>query len=492
MASAQQPNRVYFTSLDRSPIDSNTDFTISFDTPIENSKNFEVVSSSFPNTFRQFASYETILYFYHEQFQGGTIAIGVPMSLTPFAGQGKTGENAVPASRPTGRKQYIDGRYFVDGDDLTTYLNDWIQSLSATGGTNFPASTTGLCPFYFADDDPTNQPTFFANEAATGVDFSKLSFTYDNTTALGGEGSLKLVFEDSDGNDVRIASILDFGNLAGTTNYPSLMCYKLGYTSLEYEAFNDVVSVTASNNAFTMSVTVNGQTYRQYYTIEQNDYTADGFANQILFSLRTTAIPAPSQVFNLVGQYSDVTATLGVLTFDFSASPTTGLAVTIDFDPTDPVQQACKTIMGFTANTNSTTTGSTLTAPSSVVYAGSITPAAHVAPDPINLIRTSSVYIASSLSAGEALTSAGRKDVLFCVPLTAPIGSVQLYQSSLSGIIVNRPPSVVRNLRLTLLDDNFQVMEPMPQNSSVSVEIHFSYDDENNVNNVSTNPYANK
>ena len=46
MASAQNPNRVYFTSLDRSPVDTNTDFSISFDTPIDNSKNFEVVSAS--------------------------------------------------------------------------------------------------------------------------------------------------------------------------------------------------------------------------------------------------------------------------------------------------------------------------------------------------------------------------------------------------------------------------------------------------------------
>jgi hypothetical protein len=490
MASAQNPNRVYFTSLDRSPVDTNTDFSISFDTPIDNSKNFEVVSASFPNTFRQFASYETILYFYHEQFEGGTTAIGVPMSITPFAGQGKNGENPVPASRPTGRKQYIDGRYFVDGADLTTYLNDWIQSLSATGGTNFPASTTGLCPFYFVDDDPTNQPTFFANEAATGVDFSKLSFTYDDTTTLGGEGSLKMVFEDSDGDDVRVASVLDFGNLSGTTNYPSLMCYKLGYTALEFEAFNDVVGVTSSNNAFSISVTVSGQTFTQNYTIENNDFTADGFANQILFSLRTQG--AGNQVFNLVGQYADVTATLGVLTFDFSGSPTTGLPVTINFASTDPVQQACKAIMGFTANSNATTSGSTLTAPNSVVYVGIITPAAHVAPDPINLIRTSTIYFASSLSAGESLTSAGRKDILFAVPLTAPIGGVQLYQNSLSGIIVNRPPSVVRNIRITLLDENFQVMEPMPQNSSISVEIHFAYDDESNVNNVSTNPYINK
>jgi hypothetical protein len=132
----------------------------------------------------------------------------------------------------------------------------------------------------------------------------------------------------------------------------------------------------------------------------------------------------------------------------------------------------------------------TSTAPNPMTTQSIPTPDPHVAPDPIDLIRTSNIYFASSLSAGEALSSAGRKDILFSVSLTAPVGGVQLYQSSLSGIIVNRPPDVIRNLRVTLLDDNFQIMEPMPQNSGISVEIHFAYADENLVNNVSTNPYA--
>jgi hypothetical protein len=45
---------------------------------------------------------------------------------------------------------------------------------------------------------------------------------------------------------------------------------------------------------------------------------------------------------------------------------------------------------------------------------------------------------------------------------------------------------VLRNLRVTLLDDNFQTMEQLPQNASISVEIHFAYMDENQTNNVST------
>jgi hypothetical protein len=600
MASAQHPNRVYFTSLDRSPVDPNTDFTITFDTPIENSKNFEVVSAAFPNTFHQFAGYETILYFYHELFQGGSVAIGVPMSITPFLQEGKTGEAVLPSARPAGREQYLDKRYFLDGDDLTTYLNDWIQSLSATGGTNFPAASTGLCPFYFANDDPSQPATFFANEAATSVNFSTLSFKYDNTTALGGTGSLKLVFEDSGGHDVRVASIVDFGYLKSDNYYPSLLSYKLGYTDLQYEAFGSVVPVNSSNNQLSLSVDIAGTsfvvnnsnnqfnyqasggidiqyniatgtyntlaelvvalnaasvsviggpaiawtvagsvvnvlitppaavtyvslfcvpglqsligfpanftssvspytltgtavgpngvgTYTDTFTLTVNDYTSDGLAAELQTVFRGQYPTAPT---SLVTKNITVSATAGVLTIAFNNS--TAFPVRLVFNSSDPVQQACKTLLGFVADSTSSTATSSITAPNSVVFQSSISPAAHLAPDPINLIRTSNIYFASSLSAGEALSSAGRKDILFCVPLTAPIGSVQLYQSTLSGVIVNRPPSVVRNLRVSLLDDNFQIMEAMPQNSSISVEIHFSYDDEANTNNVSTNPYAQK
>lgn len=610
MASAQHPNRVYFTSLDRSPVDNNTDFTITFDTPIENSRNFEVVSAAFPNTFHQFAGYETILYIYHELFQGGATAIGIPLSITPFAQEGKTGEAFLPSSRPAGREQYIDQRYFLDGDDLTTYLNDWIASLS----TSWPSASSGLRPFYFPLDDPTQPAVFFANEVATGVTFSKLSFTYDNTTALGGTGSLKLVFSDSDGNDVRVASIVDFGYLNSNYAYPSLLSYKLGYTDLQYEAFGGVVNINSLNNQFILSVdtaaklfvinntnnvfsvrytdvppesdkvftitsgvytlsqlvtalnaaqgpsgvslvwsVVGGNTlkvdvtitnalngtsvsidtdyggsllgtligyasgasigtvgvnpfpmsytggavapnspevsYFATYTIPPNDYSSEGLIAAIQNCLRTQNTATP--VYTYVGSTAIVSQTSNIITFTYT-SPDAGIPVDLIFAVGDSVQQACKTILGFTANVNSSSTGSTLTAPNSLPFQPPVSPPAHLASDPISLIRTSTVYFASSLSAGEALSSAGRKDILFAVSLTAPIGSVQLYQSSLSGIIVNRPPSVVRNLRVTLLDENFQVMEAMPQNSSISVEIHFSYDDENNVNNVSTNPYAQK
>lgn len=493
MASAQHPNRVYFTSLDRSPVETNTDFTITFDTPIENSRNFEVVSAAFPNTFHQFAAYETVLYFYHELFDGGTSAIGVPMSITQFLQGGATGENPLPSARPTGRKQYIDQRYFLDGADLATYLTEWIQSLSATGGTNFPASTTGLCPFYFIDDDPTNPPTFLANEAATSVDFSKLSFTYDNTTALGGTGSLKLVFADSDGNDVRVASILDFGSLNTDYYYPSLLSYKLGYTDLVYESFNQIIPIDETNNQFviyTRSIT-SGVSDSATYTIPSNRYSATAIAAAIQDCLRTQN--TSTALYTEVGAIAAVTTipTPTRLYIDLT-SVDTDLEVGILIDQSNSIQVACGTALGFPVTTSTTGGGALVGLYGIPVTGKSITPPQHLATDPINLIRTSNIYFASSLSAGEALSSAGRKDVLFAVSLTAPIGSVQLYQSTLSGIIVNRPPSVVRNLRVSLLDDNFQVMEAMPQNSSISVEIHFSYDDENNINNVSTNPYSQK
>jgi len=611
MTSAQHPNRVYFSSFDRSPVDTNTDFTITFDTPIDKAKNFEVVSASFPNAFHQFAPYESVFYFYHEDFVGGGTAIGVPLSITQFLGIGATGENAVPASRPTGRKQYIDGRYFLDGADVATYITDWIQSLSATGGTNFPTPSTGLCPFYHTDDDPTKPIIYFANEAATGVDFSTLSLTYDDTTSAGGEGSLKMLFEDSAAKVVRVASAVDVGVLNGTYNYPSLLGYKLGFTDLEQEAFGAVVNITSANNQFqlnarsqvyqidsgipnnTFTVTYTSQTTGQPVTLTvtisnlitysvgevatalstavssifggasavistgsavifriripaQNatpiifNFSANGsqlytllnvasgnitvatggtgqltttnyttgnlVLNSSLDNIRTISIPPPATDFTVSGLVAalnqliqpldiiqnlcrnfSVSNTGSPLEFNFTTSgtePFPPLNFQILFSG-DPVQQATKTTLGFTANTTTTNPNTTITAPNNVVTQGTPTVDPHVAPDPIDLIRTSNIYFASSLSAGEALSSAGRKDILFSVSLTAPVGGVQLYQSSLSGIIVNRPPDVIRNLRLTLLDDNFQVMEPMPQNSAVSVEIHFAYADENQVNNVS-------
>jgi hypothetical protein len=488
MASAQHPNRVYFTSLDRSPVERNTDFTITFDTPIENSKNFEVVSAAFPNTFHQFAAYETVLYFYHELFNSGSVAIGVPLSITQFLQGGATGENPLPSARPAGREQYIDQRYFLDGTDLANYITDWLVSLSSS----WPAASTGLCPFYFANDDPTNPPTFFANEAATGVTFSTLSFSYDNTTALGGTGSLKLVFADSSGDDVRVASVLDFGSLNTDYYYPSLLSYKLGYTDLVYESFNQIIPIDETNNQFVLYLTPpSGPDVSGTYTIPPNNYTATAIAAAIQDCLRTQN--TSSALYTYVG----ATATVGTiptptrLRFTLT-SIQSGLPLSILIDQSNPIQVACGLALGFPVNQLGAT-GGNLTGITAIPATGkSISPPQHLATDPINLIRTSNIYFASSLSAGEALSSAGRKDILFCVPLTAPIGSVQLYQSTLSGVIVNRPPDVVRNLRVSLLDDNFQVMEAMPQNSSISVEIHFSYDDENNTNNVSTNPYAQK
>jgi hypothetical protein len=457
--------------------DTNTDFTITFDTPIQNAYNFEVVSASFPNLFKSFAPYETILYFYHEDFDGGSTAIGVPLSITPAVG-GTTGD----ASVITGREAYIDKRYFADGTDLASYLTGWLQSYS----TNFPASSTGLCPFYYANDDPTQPPTFFANQGATGITFSNLSFTYDDLTS---NGTLKLTFADSGVKTIRVASVLDFGSLTAGYRYPSQLGYKIGYTAFEYEAFSSgtgVVQIRSPNNKFFYYAgsSANNTTI----TIPENDYSPDGLAAQ-LQTLMTGALPFGNPSVAVV-------INAGKLEFTFGNNGTTTgfVGTNIAFDPSTDILKAqlgfnpavytfqVANSGGVITTTNNPTTNST--AP---------TPADHIAPDTINLIRTASVYVASSLSSGESLASAGRKDILFVIPLTAGIGDVQLYQSSLSGIVINRPPAAIRNLRITFLDDNFQTMEPLPGNASVSVEIHFAYDDDAKVNqrdSVSTNLYA--
>lgn len=478
MASSQSPNRVYFTSFDRSVNDTNTDFTITFDTPIQNAYNFEVVSASFPNLFKSFAPYETILYFYHESFDNGNTAIGIPLSTTPRVG----GFGGDP-SPITGREAYIDKRYFADGTDLASYLTAWLASYS----TNFPAPSTGLCPFFHAGDDPSQPPTFFADEASTGITFTNLSFTFDDLTT---NGTLKLTFADATPVAVRVASVLDYGSLSGGVVFPSQLGYKLGYTDLVFEAFGTLVQVDETNNQFQLIVVSSGGTLQNFLqvTIPPNDYTPAALASFIqAFVLN----PSNNAQASLYAGFT-CTETGGVLSFAYG-SPSGVTSYRVYFGDSS-IQQACKTLLGFTNNLTTTNAGGTITAPNAVVTdAGAVSPDQHVAPDTINLIRSASIYVASSLSSGESLASAGRKDILFKIPLTAGIGDVQLYQSSLSGIVINRPPSSIRNLRITLLDDNFQIVEPLPQNASVSVEIHFAYNEDakaNQMDRVSTNLYA--
>jgi hypothetical protein len=611
MASSQSPNRVYFTSFDRQPTDTNTDFTITFDTPIQNAYNFEVVQASFPNLLKPFARYETILYFYHEAFFNGTIALGVPMSISQFPGA--TGE-ALPVT--AGRETYIDGRFFADGAALATYLTNWVQSLD----TAWPATGTGLQPFYYPNDDPTETPVFLASNT-TGITFTNLSFTYDDLTT---EGTLKLTFADSTPLIVRVASTFDFGSL--TLRFPSQLGYKLGFTAIQPEAFStNIVSVTPANNQFKIgytndfvTVTDNNNTFIVFatpdttyadssmpVTIPTGSYPVDDFPGVLQAAMRatsprlantvvtqaagvlsialnfsgtpvsppgvmglnftsgqggtadgpacaallgyTTFTPVPfilqqtfgaftfvadvaltsaqggfvttqltippndytvgslaaklqelitSPVANSLFPYFDTSVVANVggqLVFTFGATnPPSGVAnYGVAFSPADPSEQGGKTLLGFVNNFN---VGNPLNAPNLVPVIGvTIAPDFHAAPDPINLTRTSLVYFASSLSSGESLASAGRKDILFAVAVTSGVGQIQQYQSSLSGIIINRPPSTIRNIRLTLLDDNFQILEPLPQNAAIITEIHFAYNEDamaNTRDKATTNIYA--
>ena len=62
----------------------------------------------------------------------------------------------------------------------------------------------------------------------------------------------------------------------------------------------------------------------------------------------------------------------------------------------------------------------------------------------------------SSLTAAEALSSSGRRDILFKVPLQTPIGGIQSYQATLSGTAQSKIPNNIRSVEIVLLDDNFQ------------------------------------
>ena len=602
MASSQSPNRVYFTSFDRQPTDTNTDFTITFDTPIQNAYNFEVVQASFPNLLRPFARYETILYIYHEAFFNGNVALGIPMSTSLFAGA--TGE-ALPVT--AGREEYIDKRFFADGTDLATYLTNWIQSLDVT----FPAAGTGLQPFYYANDDPYG-PAIFLTTNTTGITFANLSFTFDDLT---GNGTLKLTLADSTPQVVRVASTFDFGDL--NLLYPSQLGYKLGYTLIQPESFGPALAVvTPANNQFTIGagftatqVTAQNNAFIVYSpqdtsvfglcSIPEGVYDLDelcvvlrialentannlngppgvqdgfdvtvaplgtdiqialqtnitgltwalDFTSQSEFGFTATNLgflvqnytgPNPLNIFTAAGPpvtndvYQKTTVTIppneytatglteitqqaianlpvpfkavfsgttvlnvaGAIEFQFASSLSQDIkAWSVEFGPS-PNQQAAKTLLGFVADFNGGPSNTVLAPNPIVVGTQTLTPDFALANDPINLTRTSLVYFASSLSSGESLASAGRKDILFAISMTAGLGQIQQYQSSLSGIVINRPPSTIRSIRLTLLDDNFQILEPLPQNASIVTEVHFAYNEDAKANmrdKVTTNIYA--
>jgi len=477
MASSQSPNRVYFTSYDRQSGETNTDFTITFDTPIQNAFNYEVVSASFPNLFKSFARYETILYFYHEDFFGGSVALGVPMSPIIFAGTGE-----VKGSRPAGREAYINERYFEDGTELATYLTGWLASLNAS----WPTQASGLQPFYHTNDDPTASVVPLASNT-TGITFANLSFTFDDFT---GDGTLTMKFADSTPKSVRVASLIDSGVLSFPQ--PSQLGFKLGYTTLVPASFGSSnVNITASNNQFITEARVGPDTGQRSFSIPPNDYTFDGLASTIQ-SLLTSPATNP-----LSARYVGFTCTQvgGVLSFNFPAGVGGVSLYALNFLTSPASYQGCKSVLGFGAGPNYTSVapGGTITGLAPMTTQGAVTPDDDYAPDTINLIRTSNVYFATSLSSGESLASGGRKDILFAVPLTASVGALQLYQSTLSGIVVNRPPSTIRNVSIVLLDDNFQTLEPLPQNAVVTLEIHFAYDEDakaSQIDRKSTNIYA--
>jgi hypothetical protein len=221
--------------------------------------------------------------------------------------------------------------------------------------------------------------------------------------------------------------------------------------------------------------------------IPEDDYSSAGLSA----SLQDFVIPQVASNAGLSAYFSgiQVTQVANVLTFTFS-NPTGVTSYFLNFN----VSNSAQISMGFANQVYTASPSGTITAESAVALTGQTpSPDPHVAPSTINLIRTSSVFMASSLSSGESMTSAGRKDVLFAVPLSAGIGAVQQYQSSLSGIVINRPPNAIRNLRLTMLDDLFQVLEPLPPNASVNVEIHFAYQEDAKASQLdfrSTNLYA--
>lgn len=94
---------------------------------------------------------------------------------------------------------------------------------------------------------------------------------------------------------------------------------------------------------------------------------------------------------------------------------------------------------------------------------------------PVNLTRTQDIYVTSSLTSAESLSSNGRRDILFKVPLTSPFGTIVNFQTTLEGTAISKLPNLIRSVEIILLDDNFDPLT-LPDNAVVSMEVHFKFE----------------
>lgn len=455
MASTQSPNRVHFSNRDRAINDTTTDFSITFDTPITNAHNYEVVSASFPNVMYPFSSYETILYVYKQEFNNGNLAFGIPFSTTQTGGTG----DATPVA---GRERYIDQRFFADGTELTAYLNAWLQSIP----TNIPTLASGLRPFFFTGDNQIDGTIGFITDNNMPP-FAELVFSFDVLT-----GKMTLVNNIPNTNGVRVASTLTSGTLGVGMQLPSRLGFKLGFTEQEFFAMDNSASILAPNNQIRFeALFTDGSAEELIVTIAEGRYNTGGVQIALQGGIDRAVASSPNGY-----NFSGITTTFApfgdIITINFLGLGGSNIvSYNIVF-----LSQSLATICGFPLFSNvpiQTSIAGTGVDATNITP----TPVQHIAPSMINLTRTSKVFIASSLSAGESMTSGKRKDVLFAMPLTAQVGGVQEYQSSLSGIVINRPPEAIRSLRITMLDDLYQILEPISDNASVNIEVHFSYKD---------------
>lgn len=457
MASPLSPSRVFFSNRDRAVNDSTTDFSITFDTPITNAVNYEVVSAAFPNVMYPFSSYETILYVYKEDLNNGNLAIGIPFSTTQTGGTG----DATPVA---GREMYIDQRFFTDGTELAAYLNAWIQSLA----TDIPTQASGLRPFFFQGDNQIDG-TIGSLTDGTLVDLVELVFSFDGLTA---NGSLKMTLTNNNvnTNGVRVASTLTSGTLGVGMQLPSRLGYKLGFTEQGFLAMDNIAIILAPNNQIRFeALFTDGSAEELIVTIAEGRYLPSGVQIALQGGIDRAVASSPNG-YNFSGITTTYTAMTNSLTINFGGLGGSNIvSYNIVF-----LSQSLATICGFPLFSNVPTQTSTTGTQIQTINT-TTTPPQHIAPSIINITRTSSVFIASSLSSGESMTSQGRKDVLLSVPLTAQIGAVQQYQSTLADIVINRPPDAIRTLRITMLDDLFQILEPLPPNASVNIQVHFAF-----------------
>ena len=91
-----------------------------------------------------------------------------------------------------------------------------------------------------------------------------------------------------------------------------------------------------------------------------------------------------------------------------------------------------------------------------------------------NLVYTTCVYITSSLISGQSFGSARQRNILACVPITAPMLGVCQYKNTMLNWL-RAKNNTISNIEITMLDQAYKPFN-IPETVPLLLEIGFKYD----------------